>query len=228
MALSIVNVWLIRLTTTEPATAALVGVLDDDERRRAERLPPGRQSGFVVAHGAARLIIGQHLSVPASRLQWERGPHGKPELAGAWRRRLRVNLSHSGDLGLLALTQRRTVGVDVEAVRHLDAPRLAARFFPPQEAEFVTEGRTPDEQVARFTLLWTRKEACIKAAGGRLVAGLALPVLEAGRVVRDPSGRLPEPFLVQDVPVPGGYHAAVALAGAEPFRVVRRWWQPPV
>lgn len=228
MALSIVNVWLVRLIVPEPATATLTSVLDDDERQRADQLPAERRPGFVVAHGAARLIVGQHLSVPASRIRWERGPHGKPELAGAWRRRIRVNLSHSGDLAAVALTHWRAVGVDVQKLREVDTSGLAARFFPPTESEFVAAGSTPHEQTARFTRLWSRKEACVKAAGGRLVTGLKLPVREAGRVVRDPSGRLPEPYLVQDIPAPAGYHAAVALAGTEPFRVVRRWWQPPM
>ena len=219
MALDTVYVWLIRTELPDPAVATLAKLLDGEEMQRAGAMPPDRRRRFVSAHGAARLITGQHLGAPPEQLRWRRGPHGKPELAGEWQG-VRVNLSHSGELALLAVTANRAVGVDVQELRRLDACRLAARFFPAAEARFVAAAPGPAGQVARFTRLWTRKEACVKAAGGRLLAGMALPV-HAGEVV------LPGPYRVRDVPVPHGFRAALALAGGQPYRVLRRWWRPP-
>jgi 4'-phosphopantetheinyl transferase len=220
-----VYVWLIRCRLPTPEVAALVRILDAEERLRAAALAAERRRRFVVAHAATRAIIGEHLGVPPERLRWRRGPHGKPELTGE-HTGVRVNLSHSGDLAAVALTARRAIGVDVQELRASDVGRLAERFFPPAEARFVAAARGPAARTARFTQLWTRKEACVKVAGGRLMQGMLLRVRaprRGGVLVRDPA--LPEPCLVRDVPVPEGFRAAVALAGEEPFRITRWWWR---
>ena len=76
-----------------------------------------------------------------------------------------------------------------------------------------------------FIRLWARKEACVKAAAGTLMQGMHLPAAGGSplRVAR-PGGPLPGPFLVTDLPVPDGYHAAVAVNGDEPYDVLCRWW----
>lgn len=225
MAVDTVYVWLIRCLLPAAEVAALARVLDADEQRRAGALADQRRRRrFVVAHAATRFIVGDHLGVPPERLRWRRGPHGKPELAGE-HTGVRVNLSHSGELAAVAVTARRAIGVDLQEVRAVDVSRLAERFFPPAEARFVAAARGLAAQQARFTRLWTRKEACVKVAGGRLTPGLLLPVRAprpGGVLVPDPAR--PEPYLVRDVPVPEGFQAAVALSGEERFRITRRWW----
>jgi 4'-phosphopantetheinyl transferase len=160
--------------------------------------------------------------VPARQLRWRPGPTGKPEVPG-----VQVNLSHSGRLAVLGLARDRPVGVDVQRLPpHLDAVAMSARFYPEVEARYVAAGRGREARLRRFVALWTRKEACLKAAGGRLIPGLRLRVHRPGdaaardRVVVDGARR----YLVRDVPAPRGYLAAVALAGAEAFRIVYRRW----
>jgi len=219
-----VEVWLIPMRQPPTVVAALATVLDRAERQRADAIAPQRRAAFVVAHAATRIILGQRLDTPPERLRWSHGPHGKPELAGD-APEVRFNLSHSGELAALALTQRRAVGVDVQEIRRVDARRLAERFFLPAEAQFVAAATDPATRAARFTHLWVRKEACVKSVGGRLMQGMALPVRAGDGVVCDPA--LPGPLLVRDVAAPAGFHAAVALTGAAPFRIARRWWRPP-
>jgi len=81
VAADTVRVWLVGPPHSARQLARLEGVLDDEERRRADGLLFAHQRRrFVVAHGAARVILGRHLGVPPARLRWVRGPHGKPEL----------------------------------------------------------------------------------------------------------------------------------------------------
>jgi 4'-phosphopantetheinyl transferase len=234
----LVDIWLIWSDVPTSVITGLAAVLDDTERTRADALTVAlHRRRFTVAHGAARLIIGRSLGVPPEQIRWHHGPHGKPEVAGTpdpaqpadlsgtWAG-LHVSLSHSGDLAMLAVTRRRRVGVDVQQFPAGGyAARVAERFFPPAEARFVA-GAGPAGQVSRFVGLWARKEACVKVTGGRLMQGMKLPVSGAGGrlVVRDPGGALPGPYLVQDVPVPPGFRAAVALEGARPYRVSRHSW----
>jgi 4'-phosphopantetheinyl transferase len=213
VSIDTVRVWLVDARTSEQA--ALAALLDEEERQRLARLRREEaRRRFVAAHGTARVIVGRQLDVPPAVLRWRRGRHGKPELAEP-RTGLQVNLSHSGDLVAVAVTDDRPIGVDIqELVARLDPARLADRFFPEPEAQYVAAGPDP---VDRFTRLWVRKEACLKAAGGRLVEGLAVPVLSVdGEVLaRHPAGD----YLVRDVPVPAGFRAAVAAAGVEQFRM---------
>jgi 4'-phosphopantetheinyl transferase len=221
-----VRVWLIRSDQPDTVVADLFNVLDDDERGRADALARDNdRRRFVVGHGAARLIVGRHLGAPAEQIRWRHGQHGKPELCGRWTG-AQVNLSHSGDLNALAVTERRRVGVDVQQlVSNLDPTAMAARFFPPAEARFVAAAGNRDGCAGRFGRLWTRKEACVKACGGMLAQGLSLPVQGFGDViVENPGGALPGPFLVRNVPVPAGFCASVALEGTGAYRLVRRWW----
>ena len=223
-----VHVWLIGTDLPEPVLARLAALLDDGERARADALDLSRhRRRFVAAHGATRLVLGELLGVPAGRVRWRRGRHGKPELAHPAGHR--VNLSHSGDLAMLAVTGHREVGVDLQRLpAGVDATRMAARFYPPDEARWVLAAAGPAERACRFRVLWARKEACGKAAGGRLLQSLALPVQGAGPVaVRDPDGGLPGAYLVRDLPAPPGFSAAVALEGTAPYRVVRHRWDGP-
>lgn len=223
MAENVVHVWLIRADLPAPEIGGLTSVLDDDERRRAARhaLDDHRRR-FIAAHGVARVIIGHQLGVPAERIGWRRGPHGKPELTGT-PGDAQVNMSHSGEMAMLAMTDGRRCGIDLQLLPDAtQAIRLARRFFPAEETRFVASGELPTDRVHRFGLLWTRKEACVKATGGRLMPGLRLPV--RGGVVRDPGGPLPGPYAVCDLAAPERFMAAVALEGDAPYRVVRHWW----
>jgi 4'-phosphopantetheinyl transferase len=211
-----VQVWLVPDQRSEPVLAALLAVLDADERRRADayRSADDRRR-FVVAHGATRHIVARCLGAPAEEIRWRHGPHGKPELAGRWTG-AQVNLSHSGDVSMVAVTASRPVGVDVQRVLpRVDATAMAHRYFPPEEARLVRAAPDAEGRADRFARLWARKEALVKAHGGRLTQGLRVQVHNVGA----PAG-----YRLTDVPAPHGYRAAVALAGPSGYRVAWHRW----
>jgi 4'-phosphopantetheinyl transferase len=221
----VVEVWLIRTDLPGHVLADLLSLLDDGERERARALAySDNRRRFIAAHGAFRVILGRHLGVPPASLRWHLGPHGKPELAMPGPR---VSFSHSGDFAALATAPGRRVGVDIQQLLpRLDVTRLAARFYPRQEAEFVASAVVPERQVARFTRLWARKEAYVKVAGGRLLPGLEQVIPPSGVVddgVGGSGGPPGGPCLVRDVRAPRGYRAAVAAEGTHAYDVIRRW-----
>lgn len=175
---------------------------------------------FVIAHAAARIIIGARIGRAPGAVRITRGRWGKPVIEGV--QQPHFSLSHSGELALLALAPR-PVGVDVELARaSLDVTRLARRFFPEPERELVERGGHD-----AFTRLWTRKEACVKAAGGRLTQGMGLPVAHTVRqATAYQSGALPGPWRVADLSLPEGYSGAVAMVGDGPFSVSPKMWYP--
>ncbi len=206
---SLVEVWLVRTDLPARRIAQLEPVLDGVELARADALrwAPDRRR-FVAAHGALRHIVAVRLGINPEQVRWRRGPHGKPELVDG----PQVNLSHSGGLAMVAVGGERPLGVDVEELSaRLRPVPMAARFYPPEEAAYVAEADSLD----RFVRLWVRKEACAKAAGGRLGSWLGRPVRQ---------DVVPGPFRLTDLPAPAGFRAAVAVAGDGPYRMaVRRW-----
>ncbi|MFI2610462.1 4'-phosphopantetheinyl transferase family protein [Kitasatospora sp. NPDC018619] len=219
-----VGLWLI--DTRQPACVfdELWPLLDPGERARAARLAPGARERFTVVRGAVRQLVAARLGVQPAGLCWRYGPHGKPEPLRAGG--LRVNWSASEALALLVMAEGRAVGVDVE---RLPAPRtaerMAARWFPSEEARFVAEPVDPAERAARFTTLWCRREACVKAYGGRLVQSFGLSVGGPAPVaVADPGGLGPGPARLCDASVPGPFRAAVATLGESPVHVNYGQW----
>ncbi|MEN3356838.1 MAG: 4-phosphopantetheinyl transferase [Mycobacteriales bacterium] len=221
-----VQVWLIPVTQPPAVLAELAAVLDAGERARAEAFAlPGPRARFVAAHGAARHILGARLGLAPGRIGWQRGRFGKPEVAGD-PPPARISLSHCAGYAMLAVTDRRPVGVDLQRLPgRLDVARMSARYYPPDEAAYVAAGAGPVGRADRYAWLWARKEACVKAAGRRLTEGLRLPARGAGPVrLGQPGGLLPGPYLVDDLPAPAGFRAAVAVSGTDPYRVTQHRW----
>jgi 4'-phosphopantetheinyl transferase superfamily len=119
---------------------------------------------------------------------------GKPRLAVA-PERLSFNLSHSGDLALVAIAPGGVeVGVDVERLRpRRDLGRLAERWLPAADAAAVAAAGEAERE-AVFYAAWTRHEARVKCTG----TGIAGP----------PPGL---EVVAYDLSIDDGYAAAVAI-----------------
>jgi 4'-phosphopantetheinyl transferase len=155
---------------------------------------------FIAGRGLLRSILGRYLNVEPRDLQFTSGPNGKPELTGAGTC-LHFNLSHSGDLMLLAVSHAHEVGVDVEQVREgLNTDELAQNYFPAAEAEELR--LLPDvERTLRFFELWTATEARLKASGEGLANGTTIIN--------------PDRWSLLSLTPADGYAAALAVEGAE-------------
>ena len=218
----LVRVWIVPVDVPPDTAARCRDLLDDGERARAAAfVSPRDQQQFTVAHGALRILVGRELRTRSAGLTWTPGRYGKPELEPPWSG-LHTSLSHSGDMIAAAISARRPVGVDIQhLVPGLDTAGLAARFFPPDEAGYVAAGPGPSGRADRFAHLWARKEAVVKAAGGRLWPNLKIAVRD-----RDVAS-CTEPasaHRVADVTAPDGFRAAVALAGTAPFVLEALAW----
>jgi 4'-phosphopantetheinyl transferase len=213
--IDLVRVWIVPVDVSPDTAASCWDVLDDSERARAGAfLSAHERQRFTVAHGALRILAGRELKARPAALTWIPGRYGKPELAPPWSG-LHTSLSHSGDMIAAAISTDRPLGVDIQhLVPGLDTVRLSARFFPPDEAEYVAAGRDESARADRFAHLWARKEAVVKAAGGRLWPNLRIPV--RGRDVVS-CAESESSHRVADVRAPASYRAAVALIGAAPF-----------
>jgi 4'-phosphopantetheinyl transferase len=145
--------------------------LSADEKTRANRFRfPIHRAYFIAGRGILRRLLGQYLNVLPQDLQFEYEAQGKPFLVGF--SNFKFNISHSKHHILLAFSQKKTIGVDVEVIDpKIEFEVIAPRFFSKNEATtLLALPRT--QQPAVFYNCWTRKEAFIKAKGG----GLSIPL----------------------------------------------------
>lgn len=171
------HVWRIPLDQSADITTHLA-VLSPDETERVRRFYyPHLGRRYAIAHSALRRILAAYDDVDPRILEFSVGEHGKPELAagGAPNRELHFNLSHSGEMALVAVARHGAVGVDVErwrtTVQHLE---IAERFFSPLECDALMglPRHEPDAVLRGFFSTWSRKEAYLKATGHGISRGL--------------------------------------------------------
>jgi 4'-phosphopantetheinyl transferase len=161
-----VHLWKVPLDQPERALRSLKHTLASDERLRAERFHFDRdRRRFIAAHGQLRMILGRYTGIDPHELEFSYGLNGKPFFASPPESTLRFNLSHSGELALVAIAHGRDVGVDLEEIRALDdAARIAERFFTRRENAALCA--LPEAaRIEAFFCCWTLKEAYMKATG---------------------------------------------------------------
>ncbi|MBN7755754.1 4'-phosphopantetheinyl transferase superfamily protein [Nitratireductor aquimarinus] len=216
---STIDVWQWSLDVPLDALPQLVSALDEAEFARAGRFVHERHRlRFIAGRGRLRAILGAYLGVPARRLSFSYNAFGKPRLAGRGEPPLHFNLSHSGGMAVLAVSDRYRLGIDIERVLPF-RENLAAHFFSPAENEALAAVPSQD-YLGAFFRCWTRKEAFVKAHG----AGLSLP-LESFDVTIDPEGQprllrldgvadAPAQWRLANLALPRGYVGAVAAMTA--------------
>ncbi len=118
---------------------------------------------YVVTRALVRVVLSDRLGIDARALRVSRTDAGKPVLAEG----IHFNVSHSGDLIVLALCEERAVGVDIE--RRRDVARVQAlsdRWLSDEERRafhVLRSGGYGDSDA--FLRVWSLKEARIKALG---------------------------------------------------------------
>lgn len=211
-----VHVWRASLGVDDAERDALREALSPDELERAAafRMPEPAHR-FIVSRGILRRLLARYGSGDAGEIALTYGEEGKPAMEGG---PLHFNVSHCGDTALYAFARHGPVGVDLEAIRPIDAEAIARRFFTAGEHERLRSLGEP-ERVRAFFRYWTRKEAWAKARGVGLWQALKLDALELeGPQVGDGPG---QGWTVRDLELEGMVATLVGPAG--PLRRFR--WQ---
>jgi 4'-phosphopantetheinyl transferase len=154
--------------------------LSSDEKTRADRFRFDKdRRRFILARGLLRQVLSRYAQAEPAALTFTYSDDGKPELLQqGGGQAVRFNLSHSGDVVLIAVTRGRHLGVDVECLdRELHIHEIAQRFFAPEEAAALHRLPVALQRKAFFQY-WTVKEAYAKAVGGGLK--LVLPKVNLG------------------------------------------------
>ncbi len=229
-----VHVWRLPLAPPPEQLAAFARTLSADERERAARFLFERdRTAYTATRGALRTLAASYLGRRPEELALGYHDKGKPYLAAPVppdAEPLRFNVSHSGELALLAFVRDREVGVDIERRRDmLDLVSLARTAFSPHEYRTLC-GLPPHDHPVAFFACWSRKEAFIKATGEGVSQladfDVSLRPGEPARLLRAPG---PPPgharWSILDLPAIPGYAAALVVPGDD-LRIDCWDWPP--
>jgi phosphopantetheinyl transferase len=179
---------------------------DEEARLRAYRSREAAER-YVVTRSLVRIVLSEHLGISPREIRVNRTDTGKPVIAES--ASVHFNVTHSADLILLALSQERPVGVDVERRRDVDRVRaLANRWLTDLERgevdRLTAHGATMSDA---FLRIWSLKEARLKALG--------VGISGAASAAAHPVDVLPLDELLAKLPSHGdrrGYVGALAFA----------------
>lgn len=153
--------------------------LNQQERDQALRYYQLKdQQRYIIQHGIMRLLLAQFTGQEPSQLQFSCNATKKPYLVD---KPCYFNLSHSGDEFLLSVGMQE-MGVDIEYINPQFAyADIASHYFSKEEEVFINNSSNTTEA---FFLLWTRKEALLKAYGTGIDEDLpAMPALDGKRLL---------------------------------------------
>ncbi|MCC9607072.1 4'-phosphopantetheinyl transferase superfamily protein [Blastopirellula sp. JC733] len=229
MSAEALHLWSIPLRAGKSQVAQLRAMLSAAEREKADGfLLEAQTERYIICRGAVRQILAEYLQLPATQLSLTAGKYGKPLVEhqdSLW-----FNVSHSGDLAVLAVSTIGEVGVDIEQVREIRGlPRMIDRCLAPCERPEVL--RLPSaEQNRQFLRYWTHKEAYLKTFG----VGIRRPlekleidlVAPPARRVIDHGDRSPEEMgasITEFCPAEG-YVGAISVSGSIPDEIAAQAW----
>lgn len=108
-----------------------------------------------------RVALAHLLDIDPRTLTFNYLPGGKPFLKN---QPLEFNLSHSGEIAVLAIDPLHAIGVDIEIIQNDPKLEIAERFFSNEEKRHLYS-LAGEEQKKTFYAIWSKKEALVKAIG---------------------------------------------------------------
>jgi 4'-phosphopantetheinyl transferase len=141
------------------------------------------QHRFITARAGLRLLLAKYLHQDPTQIELTIGINKKPSLTGTAGPILQYNTAHSGNWIVMAFGALE-VGIDLEKVKpDFDYRAVLDITCGVEEIQFVESAADPR---LTFYLLWTRKEALVKATAKGLHDELkALPTLNGTREVKE-------------------------------------------
>jgi 4'-phosphopantetheinyl transferase len=203
------DLWRFRVAQDPKLLQYAYGLLQPEERERSARYRiPNDQHRFITARAGLRVLLGKYLNEDPAQIRFAEGPGKKPFARWTAGTAPHYNTAHSGNWILIALSSLE-VGVDVEKVNPEFDYHEVLQMTCSQEEIKVVEA-SPDPRRS-FYLLWTRKEALVKAtAKGLDDALIGLPSMNGTHEVAEHLLGSSSPWTVRSFALDSHYVASLA------------------
>ena len=155
-----IHVW--KISLFEPQAGELE-ILSQDEVQRMQKFKNDTaRKTYLCSRLAMRRLFSSYLKQPASELEFNTTQQGKPFLAD-YTTELKFNLSHSGELILLAVSPSLELGIDVEQHKSIQNwEKIAKKVFSAKTIDDLKKEKKPE---LAFLKAWTEFEARQKSHG---------------------------------------------------------------
>lgn len=210
-----IHVWRIAISACRHLAELCVTVLDEVEKQRASRYHhPHDQLRFILSRALLRHLLAGYIGHSAASIRFVAGPNKKPLLVQSATPPFHYNISHSGDLILIAIA-RHEVGIDVSFIDPSFAWQdVLNECFCKQELQFILDSSHPAYD---FHLLWSRKEALLKATAKGIDDDITrMPCLDGIHHVPASLLGTPHDYAVQSTYAGNRYPCSIACNCAEP------------
>jgi 4'-phosphopantetheinyl transferase len=205
------DVWRIQISSNLALIDRFSQILSRDERVRASRYHQEKdKERFLVSRIALRFLLAKYANNNPEKIEFEIGLNKKPFLKNSGADSLRFNVSHSDDIVLIAISGS-DIGTDVEKIDEVFSyTEILRQNFSEEEIVFITDG---NQQSENFYLLWTRKEALLKATSKGIDSDLPfIPSLDGRHNVDQEMIGSDKDFCVRSFKIKEDYVGSVAYA----------------
>lgn len=140
-------------------------ILNDQEITKASRFLKTRDTEtYIVTRYVLRSILAHFTLIPPADIQFHFSTRKKPTVDG-----IEFNVSHSGNFVIIAISSA-PLGIDIEFInQNFDYDPLMNTIFDKEESAVIYKNA---DRLLSFYVLWTRKEAVLKASGEGLTEDL--------------------------------------------------------
>lgn len=168
-----VDIWSIDTARFPDDLTSYFQILSKEEQLRSQRFKFEKDQRLnILARSGLRVLAAQYLNCTPVSIQMGYEEYDKPYFLDY--PEFKFNVSHSGEIVVLAFVQKLELGVDVEYIKtDFEVMEIADNFFATDEIENLKEIEK-ELQFEAFYRCWTRKEAFIKAKG----SGLSFPLAD--------------------------------------------------
>ena len=207
-----VHIWRYAVDEKEYHAEKSNPLLSDEEKERCNRyVNEAEKIRYTCNHRFVRKVLSKYLSIPASQIKFNLSEMGKPFLKNS---NIYFNYSYRTTFGLLAISNNREIGVDIEKMKTLHDLKTFCDFsFSDKEKELIFNSSEENFEETLFTF-WTFKEAIIKAIGVGLNTDLTQ--IDLSPFIKSEFYELTfnkTAYTIKEIPAKKGYKAAFALVG---------------
>ncbi|UDG82634.1 4'-phosphopantetheinyl transferase superfamily protein (plasmid) [Candidatus Vallotia cooleyia] len=167
-----VMLWHVQIPLSPAAWNWLQVCLPDDEQKRALRYRHNDDRlRFAATRAILRILLARHTGSAPLSLCFSSGAFGRPELAG-YGETLSFNVTHAGQHALIAISEQRCIGVDIEFIRRVIAWKALLETVCTDAEQRALSARDYISGAQGFLRCWTAKEAALKAIGVGIWCGV--------------------------------------------------------
>ena len=169
-----VHIWNYSLEPDKNLAELYFNNLSEDEKDRVKKIIIKEvKYRSILSKVITKKILSKYLDRKITQINYCYNKFGKPKLSSEINHLdLNFNISHSGNLGVIAISKNKQIGIDIEQIVELnDLNDLIDLIFTENEIRQIGLLDQIDK-TKMFYKIWTAKEAFVKAIG----YGLSFPV----------------------------------------------------